>query len=157
MKTLTTVFLICLLSLGSYAQQGGREKIKVAKIALITERLNLTPDEAQKFWPIYNEYASKQEEIRRSFIEANRKHDPETASDEDNKRMLELGMQAKEKSLRLEKGYSERFLKIINNRQMLNLRKAEIDFKEMLLKRIKGQQQRRLQNRERFNQQQRNN
>ena len=32
------------------------EKIKALKIAFITEELNLTSNEAEKFWPVYNKY-----------------------------------------------------------------------------------------------------
>ncbi len=32
------------------------EKIQSLKIAFITQKLQLTPDEAQKFWPVYNQY-----------------------------------------------------------------------------------------------------
>jgi len=37
------------------AQNGTR--IDVLKIAYITNRLNLSPEEAQRFWPIYNNYS----------------------------------------------------------------------------------------------------
>src|ERR1700751_2005111 len=37
------------------AQNGNR--LEALKIAYITNKLNLSPEEAQKFWPIYNQYA----------------------------------------------------------------------------------------------------
>ena len=37
------------------AQNGNR--LEVLKIAYITKRLDLSPEEAQKFWPIYNQYS----------------------------------------------------------------------------------------------------
>ena len=43
------------------AQNGNR--LEALKIAYITKRLDLSPEEAQKFWPIYNQYA---EELKQS-------------------------------------------------------------------------------------------
>jgi hypothetical protein len=37
------------------AQNGNR--LEALKIAYITNKLNLSPEEAQKFWPIYNNYS----------------------------------------------------------------------------------------------------
>ncbi|MCP4456664.1 MAG: hypothetical protein GY816_01350 [Cytophagales bacterium] len=117
------------------------EKIRRAKIALITERLDLSPDQAEKFWPIYNEYSKKQRDIRQSFEQAKKNYQPKNASEQDNQQLLELGMKTKEQALQLEKNYSDRLLKVINNRQMLSLRKAETDFKIIIMKRIQDQRQ----------------
>ena len=46
-------------------RDGHREKIKALKTAHITEGLNLSPEEAEKFWPIYNEYEQKKHRLYR--------------------------------------------------------------------------------------------
>ena len=58
------VFL--LISSLSFAQdyKERREKVKALKVAFITEKLELTTEEAQKFWPIYNAFDEKQAELR---------------------------------------------------------------------------------------------
>lgn len=142
--------LLLLLTVLASSAQTPQEKIEAAKIALITERLSLTPEQAQKFWPIYNEFAKRQQEVRQAFAQARRNHDPKTASEEENKRILEMGMKAKEQTLQLEKQYSERLLEVINNRQLLSLRKAEDDFTQMIIKRLRDQQQKRDQLRDRM-------
>ena len=60
------VILFVLVSCFTFAQgnQEKREKIKALKVAFLTEKLALTSDEAQKFWPIYNAFEEKQFEIR---------------------------------------------------------------------------------------------
>lgn len=143
-RIMTFGVLLTILTTTAVAQQRDpREQIEAAKIALITERLALTPEQAQKFWPIYNEYSQKQELIRREFTQAKGNFNAQTASEEDNKRLLALGMKTKEQTLELEKVYSDRLLQVINNRQMLSLRKAESDFKVMILNRLRDQQQKR--------------
>jgi hypothetical protein len=61
----------------SMAQNGNQ--IEALKIAYITKRLNLSPDEAQKFWPIYNQYA---EELKRTRQDAIRNSKSEIELDE---------------------------------------------------------------------------
>lgn len=149
MKKYVLTLILLAGALAGQAQKDPREQIEAAKIALITERLELTPEQAEKFWPIYNEYSRKAEELRTRFAQARQQHNPETASEEENKRLLELGMRVKEQSVDLERQYSERMLQVISSRQLMSLRKAENDFKEMILKRLREQQQRREQLRNR--------
>lgn len=148
------IIIVALLfaCLGSYGQsEEALKKIEAAKIALITERLELTPEQAEKFWPIYREYSQKNREIRKNFNEARRNFDPNTASEEENKKMLEMANEVKQNQLDLERNYSQRLLKVITSRQLNNLRKAETDFREMLLRRIKAQQLKQQQQRRRNN------
>jgi hypothetical protein len=41
-----------------------KEKVAAARIAYITEKLDLTPETAQKFWPLFNELESKRKGYR---------------------------------------------------------------------------------------------
>jgi hypothetical protein len=64
-RLLPILFLICTLNLFSQVtpeQDGGR--IEALKIAYLTKKLNLSPDEAKRFWPIYNSYAGEIREAR---------------------------------------------------------------------------------------------
>lgn len=116
------------------------KKIEAAKIALITERLELSPAQAEKFWPIYREYGQRRKEIRKDFDQARRTFDPNKASEEENKKMLDMANQVKDRQLKLEREYADRMSKVITSRQINNLRKAENDFKEMLIRRVRAQQ-----------------
>lgn len=69
MKRIITPLLLFVLCFSSYAQSGGRDwrqQIKAQKVAFITEQLSLTPQEAQNFWPIYNAFEDKLNNIRRN-------------------------------------------------------------------------------------------
>ncbi len=150
--------LVLLLSMafGSvFAQEGpspeALKKIEAARIALISERLALSPEQAEKFWPIYREYGDRRKEISREFNRARKSFNPNQATEDENKQMLEMATRVKEQQLNLEKEYSSRILKVITTRQLNNLRKAESDFKEILLKRIRAEQLKRSQMRQRNN------
>ena len=64
--------------------QGGNGKndgsrIEALKIAYLTKKLNLSTEEAQKFWPIYNKYS---EEIRSVRVDARANNEPEIKTEE---------------------------------------------------------------------------
>lgn len=119
------------------------QKIENAKIALITKRLDLNSEQAQQFWPIYNEYYERQKQLRSTYIDAKKNVDPRTATESQNKQLLELGLKVKEQQLALEKDYSGRMLTVISSRQMMELSKAESDFRKMLVERIRSNNQNR--------------
>ena len=53
---------------GPQGNGGGHgEKIEALKVAYITQQLNLTPEEAQRFWPIYNAYKNELTTLRKNF------------------------------------------------------------------------------------------
>jgi hypothetical protein len=58
-RLLPILFLICTLNLFSQqSQDPDGSRIEALKIAYLTKKLNLSPEEAQRFWPVYNNYAS---------------------------------------------------------------------------------------------------
>ena len=65
--------------------------------------------------------------------------------------MIDLGLKVKERQLNLEREYSERMRQVITNRQMVNLRRAEEEFRQRLLERIQKQRQNAQQQRQRAN------
>ena len=69
---LTTTFslLIIIFCLSAFAQPPKnhpekREQIEALRISFITQRLDLTREEAQRFWPVYNEYHDALESLRK--------------------------------------------------------------------------------------------
>lgn len=76
MKRISLVLLLAVIGFGAKAQQtqdepgvkpeATQEQIDAIKIGFITKKLDLSPDEAQKFWPVYNQYSG---EIRRARVE----------------------------------------------------------------------------------------
>ena len=148
MKIFTFIMLPLLMAHSALAQdEDALRKVESARIALITERLELTPEQAEKFWPLYREYVAKRQEIRREYMDARRSVNGEKLTEEESKQLLTKGHELKEKQLALEKTYSDRFTNVITTRQILQLRKAEEDFRQMLLDRL----ERRRDARERIN------
>ena len=68
MKRITIMAAIALLAISTmHAQpkQGNwQEKMMSEKIAFITMELELTPEEAQVFWPVYNQIAKENQKLQ---------------------------------------------------------------------------------------------
>lgn len=138
------LILLMVLALPGWSQDpDAMKKIEAARIALITERLELTPEQAEKFWPLYREYSSQREGLRKEFAEARREVKPDGMTEEESKKLLAKGLEIKERQLVLEKAYSEKFNTVITTRQILLLRKAEDDFRQMLLDRLEQRREQR--------------
>ena len=127
------------------ARENAKAKLDAARIALITERLNLTPEEAQAFWPLYNEYSEQRRQIQMQFRNQRQGMNLDNLSEEQQKQFLQQQMERKQKQLNLENSYSEKMLRVINVKQMMALKKAEDDFRTMILRRIEQRQRQQLQ------------
>ncbi len=118
-----------------------QEKIKNLRIAYISDKLGLTPDQAEKFWPVYREFSDQRRGIRQEMIEARKQIKTDNPDPAKQEELVKLGLTLKQRELDLEKTYSERLLRVISAQQILNLRKAEGDFQRIILEQV---QQRRM-------------
>lgn len=117
------------------------KKLESAKIGLITERLGLSPEQAEKFWPIYREFSERRRGLRAEYKGAKDNIDLNNASEQETRNLEELRLNLKEQEFRLEKEYSGKMLDVISSKQLISLRKAEDDFREMIIRRIRERNQ----------------
>ena len=123
------------------AQRKSEEEIKRiqdAKVAIITNRLNLTPEQSTGFWPVYNEYSQKRKEIHRAQRKIINDKKAEGQTDDQVLNNLKEVQELRQKELDLEKEYQNRFLKVITASQVIELYKAERTFNDMLIQRLKN-------------------
>ena len=137
-------FALLLLTFGAIttadAQRRSEEEIKKiqdARVAIITNRLNLTPEQSTGFWPVYNEYSQKRREIHRAQRKIINDKRAEGQNDEQVLSNLKEVQELKQKELDLEKEYQNKFLKVITASQVIELYKAERTFNDMLIQRLK--------------------
>ncbi len=147
MKQIGIAIILFLISIGGHAQnREAMKRIESARIALITERLGLSPEQAEKFWPIYREYTMERRRIRQDFRDERKDVDLKNLTDEQSKQLVQKSMEMKQHELDLEKRYSGRLTDVITTKQLFKLKTAEKDFQQMILKRIQEQRQRQNQN-----------
>ena len=114
----------------------GKEKIRAAKVGLITNRLNLSEEQAKIFWIVYDEFDKKRSEIRKNIRQMTAESRNITTSDDKILSDLKEVLSLKQKEVDLEKEYLSKFLKTINVRQLSELFKTEQLFNQMLVKKL---------------------
>ena len=139
MRNFTIAIFLCMLTYSSIAQEDRHAKIKALKIGYLTEQLELSKQEAEIFWPIYNAYSDKNESIyreERSTIKKGRENF-DTLTESEAKEML-----SKLQSFENQKTSAhEKLLKDLDGKlsykKTLKLIKAEGDFRKKLLHRLR--------------------
>ncbi|WP_137403069.1 Spy/CpxP family protein refolding chaperone [Echinicola rosea] len=139
MKKLSLLIWMALISSSLLAQHRGgkpgydREKLEAAKIAFITQKLDITPDQAEEFWPIYNEF----EEKRRNIHHQMRKTSQVEKSSLTNEKATELinsKIALQEELLNLEKKSIEKFSETLSPKQVFLLQEADREFVKQLFR-----------------------
>ncbi|RNI29064.1 Spy/CpxP family protein refolding chaperone [Rufibacter latericius] len=111
------------------------EKIETAKIAFITDKVNLSGDQAQRFWPLYQEHDRRRSELRqksRSLREENLNN----YTDAQIQAGLEARLNFRQRELDLDKEYMDKYLRIVSPRQLAQFYRAEREFTKLLLERL---------------------
>ena len=99
-----------------------QQDIEALKVAFISKELELTPDEAQKFWPVYNQYSKELKTIITDEVDV---------------------LPRDEKVLNLRKRYRDQFTNILGQQRMNRIFNAEGRFRQLLIKSMRNQNQRR--------------
>jgi len=134
--------LLFLTSFPFYAQNEKTneklEKIKAYKISFLTADLELTPAEAEKFWPLYNNYEDRRYELRHEKMKTYlRKLNDDTINSisEKQARALLSQMENTNRELYLlRKNYVSSLRKVLPAKKIVMLIKSEKDFNRKLLK-----------------------
>lgn len=103
-----------------HSSQKKQENIEALKVAFLSKELTLTPGEAQKFWPLYNQYFIALKLLKKDTADV---------------------LERDEKILNLRKSYKESFSKILGPQRTNNVYRAEGKFHQLLIKAMKKQKQ----------------
>ena len=128
------------MSTGVFAQGERHKKIKALKTAYITEQLDLSSAEAEKFWPVYNDFDAKmtrlRKEERRDIFEKVR-NGMEAMSDEEANQLLDKVIVLKTSELEYNTEMVQELRKVLSPKKIIKLKKAEEDFKRRLLEKFR--------------------
>ena len=143
MKRILILALVLCLSMAAWSQgRGQHERVKAFKTGYLTQELDLSPSEAEKFWPIYNEYEKKIFELRIEKRKAERDKmasmgGPEALSDKEASEFLESLFENESEVLKTKKALYRALEKVLSPKKLLVLYKAEADFNRRLLSEFK--------------------
>lgn len=148
MKTLKILLLlIAFISMNAIAQDGPfirkkKEQIKALKVAFITSELSLTPDEATKFWPLFNAFEDKQQEIKtqklKGYFSRMSEDSFDKLSDKDASALLSQTESTEDELYQLKKKFVASLKGVLSPIKILKLKKAEENFNRKLLQQYRN-------------------
>lgn len=127
-------------ALGQGFMQDSRERIEAMRVAYITRRLQLTADESQKFWPVYNEYTAELQKNNRDkqmeMFETRLNFDSMAEAELDKQMMQIIDLQAQE--VEIIRKFHGRFKQVLSIKKVAMLYRAEREFKRELIRQLSG-------------------
>lgn len=119
--------------------QHHREQLESQKIAYLTKQLELTPQEAQAFWPVYNQFDAKRKTLRHDFGHNAKQEDMDInkLSDKEATELADGQIIEAQKFIDLRKEYHAQFKSILPPQKVLKLYEAERGFQKELLRQIR--------------------
>ncbi len=133
-----TLILFLALAWGAFAQRPplDREKLQAARIAFITTRIDLKPEQAEKFWPIFNEFSDSRENTMRQISQLGK--DLESISEEEAKSRIQKRFQLQAELLKEEQAFVNETSKVLSSKQILMLNNIARDFNRHLYQKGRG-------------------
>lgn len=124
---------------GQFQEQ--RREMEARRIAFITTELSLTPDQAAVFWPVYNEYNRKRNEMMIRHRNLRLKLDElDSMSDQELNEIADSDVANMEEMTTLRREYHEKFKTILPVQKVILLYDAERNFNRNLLRDSRGSQ-----------------
>lgn len=124
MKRIILILLVIIPSISFlFAQEDPiikQQRIEALKVAFISQKLDLTPAEAEKFWPVYYRYENELKDVRRESEKID-------------------VIEKDERLLNIRKKYKSEFSTLIGSNRVNNLYKSESEFRAVLLRHIQHQ------------------
>ena len=134
MKKWIVASVLCgafLLALPQLTQ--AQDRIRALKVAFITDKLKLTPEESEKFWPVYNQYEAEHKRIRQKYRPD---QDINTLSDQEVERAVLDRFEMEEELIKLKRDYFQRMKGFMAVRKIALLQRSEQEFNKELLRRV---------------------
>ena len=137
--TLILPVLALIIVLPLQAQPPRKEKIEALKIGFITNKLDLSSEEAKVFWPVYNEYQKELDVLHeeRRQKRQDREERVEELSDAEVLKLLDDHILFEQKELDIRKKFHDKFKAVLPPKKVARLYMAEREFKMMLLERLR--------------------
>ena len=147
MKKIINTLTICMMVLigagTAQAQQktddGWKERVMSEKIAFFTMELNITPEEAQVFWPVYNKVEKEIDQARHDVIRSYKNLAEAIDAGKSSKEistLLENYLQAKVTQDKLDNASAETYKGILPVEKVAKLFVAEEKFRRQYINKL---------------------
>ncbi len=119
----------------------GKEKIAALKRAFITEKLDLTSEEAEKFWPVFNAYEKKKDGLKKEIRQLQKKSETDSVSIKDATVTIDLINAQRKAEVDLDSQFLKDCLPILGASRTMHLAKLEREFQRTMMQKIKEKRQ----------------
>ena len=141
MKLYISLLLLFISTITLSQNNDKLDKIKALRVAFISTKLELTSNEAQKFWPIFNEFDKNQSDLRKEkrMLMMRLKHqNTSSLSDIEMQKLLDTS-ELLESNIQTNRQQLVKNLRgVISAQKIILLKQLEEDFKKTLLKQMRN-------------------
>jgi len=117
--------------------QKRKEKVEVLKRSYYSEKLELTPAEAEKFWPIYNEFSKKEDELRKSAKGDKKKGEEPNFTESEALADIDKGAQNKKSHIDLETKFLKDCMPVLGPNRTMRLERLDREFQRELVQHMR--------------------
>lgn len=120
--------------------EGWKERIKAEKVAFLTSEIGLTPEEAQVFWPVYNQVEAEKDAAMREVIKSYkelRKASEDGKSSKELSDLLDKHTQAQKNLRDMENGIAERYKAVLPVEKVVKLYIGEEKFRRQHIRNMR--------------------
>lgn len=125
------------------AKEDWKEKIQSEKIAFLTMEIGLTPQEAQVFWPVYNEINEEKDqamyEVIKYYWEMSKAIEA-GKSEKEIKALLDKYLEAQEKQRKIDEDAAEKYKKVLSTTKVAKLYIGEEKFRRQHIRKLRDMQ-----------------
>ena len=145
-RAILFILMNALISTGStlaQPQQPQKENIEARHIGFITNQLQLTPEEAKVFWPVYNKYHAEVEALRKNHVTEllSAKVNFDSYTDDQVSKLIDDEMDYRQKELDIQRKYNPEFKKVLPVKKVAKFYRAEQQFKINLIREMQNNQE----------------
>lgn len=144
MKNIIIIALLFMFPFVANAQRTGQRsnEIESYRISYLTQKLDLSEEEAKIFWPIYNEFQKEQAALRKerqlNMISFKKLNEIEDLSDTEVQTLIVNELNFKQRELSLDKKYYYRLKSSLPIKTVGKYYRAQEAFKKELLSRYRN-------------------
>lgn len=141
---LFTVLMVSAFGTSAQAQPDPEKRearLAAFRAEVFTRVLDLTPDEAQSFWPVYNEFSDKREQVQQELRPAKQL---DQMSDAEVEEQIKRHFEMKQREIDLERDAYQKLRKALPLRKIAKLPMAEREFRESLVRKLQELRERKL-------------
>ena len=115
-----------------------KEKIMSEKIAFLTMEMNITPEEAQAFWPVYNQVEQEKDAALEQVIKSYKALSAAVEQNAKTEKLLEAYLEAQKNLRKVDNEAPEKYKAVLSAEKVAKLYVAEEKFRRQHIHKLHG-------------------